>query len=399
LPIRRNRCATNDGEYLRSKKLPFRWFDILGNVRQSLAMKLYTCDQCGNLLYFENTLCLKCNHAVGFDPGRLDLLTLKSLDNERFLHSIDSSSSVFKFCRNHEYGVCNWLVPVDSTLEFCTACALNRTIPWLSELNHSRWKKIEVAKHRLVYSLIRLKLPVTPKRIGGEGIAFDFLANTPSTRVVTGHLNGVITLNIEEADEDQLTRSKLDLGERYRTLLGHFRHEIGHYYWDVLIKSSSKHDAFRNTFGDESLSYHDALKNYYHNGPSTQWFDSFISPYATAHPWEDWAETWAHYLHLMDTLETAFYFGIRVDPKKQTGVRSLDAEVSRDPYSMENFQDIFQMWLPLTFAVNSLNRAMGHADFYPFVITSSVFEKLKFIHEICRHQRSVPQEELQLAIK
>jgi len=240
-----------------------------------------------------------------------------------------------------------------------------------------------------VYSLLRLNLPISPKTDSNSGgIAFDYLADVSrENRVMTGHENGAITLNIEEADEAERVRNKLDLGEKYRTLLGHFRHEIGHYYWDVLIQSSNQLESFRQLFGNESLDYAEALQTYYVNGAPLNWSDHFISPYATSHPWEDWAESWSHYMHLMDTLETAYYFGLRVNPGKQTGVLNLRTEINRDPYTMDDFNEVVENWLPLTFAVNSLNRSMGHADFYPFVIAPDVIHKLQFIHDLCKSKK------------
>ncbi|MEO5891172.1 MAG: putative zinc-binding peptidase [Ferruginibacter sp.] len=342
-------------------------------------MKLYTCTNCKNPLYFENSTCLNCNHTVGFEAGKFSLLALDS--NANGYSPVNNKNETYRFCSNAALGTCNWLIPTTQLSPFCIACALNRTIPELSDnRNRVKWVNIEIAKHRLVYSLLRLRLPVNPKKSVDDlgGIAFDFMGDTsPTERVMTGHDNGVITLNIEEADEGELTRHKLDLGEKYRTLLGHFRHEIGHYYWDVLIKDSSHLEKFRQLFGNEEKDYDEALAEYYQNGIQPNWNDFFISPYASAHPWEDWAESWAHYMHMMDTLETAYSFGIGIHR------REMETEVNSDPYMAVNFDNIVNTWFPLTFAVNSLNRSMGHADFYPFIVSAPVIEKLRFIHEVC----------------
>jgi hypothetical protein len=353
-------------------------------------MKLYTCDHCKNLLYFENSICLKCGCALGFDPVKRDLVTI-GLSEDGFFSDVTNYEVRYNRCSNAIHGTCNWLINAGDDVVFCVACQLNRTIPMLTSVNLERWKRIEIAKHRLVYSLLRLNLPIEPKQDRDVGIAFDFLSDvSPEERIMTGHDHGVITLNIEEADEAERVRNKLDLGERYRTLLGHFRHEIGHYYWERLLKGQPAMETFRKLFGDENVDYGEALKNYYAGGPRPDWSECFISPYANAHPWEDWAETWSHYLHMMDTLETAYYFGIGVHPEKLTGVKSLVAEVNCDPYMMKDFDQVFKIWLPLTFAVNSLNRSMGHADFYPFIVAPAVIAKLKFIHEICVTQINEP---------
>jgi hypothetical protein len=246
-----------------------------------------------------------------------------------------------------------------------------------SEDNLRLWKNIEVAKHRLIYSLLRLKLPFH----GSEELEFDFLADG-SSKVLTGHDHGMITLNIEEADEAARVRNRLDLGERYRTLLGHFRHESGHYYWDLLVRDRGLVDGFRLLFGDERADYGAALPAYYSNGAPPDWMQRFISPYATSHPWEDWAETWAHYLHMMDTLETAWAFGIRINAVEVEEEAGIRANMVQDPYEIRSFDRIIKSWLPLCFAVNSLNRSMGHGDFYPFVLSAPVVEKLRFIHGV-----------------
>lgn len=347
-------------------------------------MKLYTCDECHNLLYFENNICLKCGYTLGFDAQQLDLITLRAQGDGVFTDLLQVIP--YRFCANAVYATCNWLIPLQQESAFCIACQLNRTIPTLTPQNLEHWKRIEVAKHRLVYSLLRLKLPVEAKNKNDDsGMAFDFLADVSrEKRVLTGHDNGTITLNIEEADEAERVRNKLDLGEKYRTLLGHFRHETGHYYWNVLIHDQPQLERFRSLFGNENADYNEALKNYYANGAPLNWTDHFISPYAAAHPWEDWAESWAHYLHMMDTLETAYYFGLSVHPEKHTGVVAPETEVNRDPYTLYDFHQVFKIWLPLTYAVNSLNRSMGHADFYPFVVAPGVIDKLQFIHQACR---------------
>ena len=348
-------------------------------------MKVYSCSNCNNLIYFENSFCLKCKFPLGFDANSLSMVTLKTGTNNRFSDNKDQKR-IFKYCHNAQFGTCNWLIPANDESDFCIACGLNRLIPDLSSPdNLTRWTKIEAAKHRLVYSLLRLHLPVEIKTGEEEkGIAFDFLTEfSPDQKILTGHDNGTITLNTDEADDAERVRHKEDLGERYRTLLGHFRHEIGHYYWDVLIRDTKNIDGYRALFGDERRDYTEALQQHYKNGAPANWSDNYISAYATSHSWEDWAETWAHYLHLMDTLETAFAFGIKVQPGIKASPKGIDAVIREDPYKISDFKKIFDWWLPLSFSVNSLNRSMGYSDFYPFVIPEPVFKKLKFIHDLC----------------
>jgi len=234
----------------------------------------------------------------------------------------------------------------------------------------------------LVYSLIRLGLPLASKANDPEtGLWFDFKANVEGEDpVMTGHDNGLITVNIAEADSVQREAARQKMGEPYRTLIGHFRHEVGHYYWDVLVtRDEDTLMEFRRLFGDETQDYGEALERHYAEGAPTNWGDSFVSAYASTHPWEDWAETWAHYLHLVDTLETAYFFGMSLDADLAPPTE-LKMAACFDPYQQRDFEPIFNATLPITFAVNSLNRGMGQPDLYPFVLPATVVEKMRFVH-------------------
>jgi hypothetical protein len=348
-------------------------------------MKLFTCTHCGQLLYFENSRCEKCQFPLGFEAGQLQLRALVPLENDNF-QLYGETSALYTYCKNHEYDACNWLVPSDSATPFCIACSLNRTIPNLSEPDYLlRWRKLEVAKHRLVYSLLRMSLPVVSKAVDPTaGLWFDFKAdeNANGPKVLTGHDNGLITINIAEADDIEREMARRAMAELYRTLLGHFRHEVGHYYWDRLIADTAYLAGYRQLFGDEQHDYGEALKRHYAQGPPPDWMQHYISAYASSHPWEDWAETWAHYLHIVDTLQTAHAFGLRVHPEAADD--QLHADIIEEPYAQPDFQRIMAQWLPLTFAMNSLNRSMGQPDSYPFIIAPAVVEKLAFIHAVCQ---------------
>ena len=352
-------------------------------------MKIFNCTNCGQLLYFENSHCEQCGYKLGFQAEKLQLVPVED-DVDNMLRIYKNASALYSYCANHEHGICNWLVPEGNQTPYCRACELNRTIPNLSKPEYfRRWKVIENAKHRLIYSLLRMKLPVISKHINEEtGLSFDFVADegrNGEEKVLTGHDNGLITLNIAEADdiEREMTRKAMD--EVYRTVLGHFRHEVGHYYWDRLIDNTPHIDEFRELFGDDRQDYGEALEMHYKQGPPAGWNLEYISSYATTHPWEDWAESWAHYLHIMDTLETAYAFGLSVRTTKTRLSASLEANITEDPYQLENFDDIINLWLPFTFAMNSVNRSMGQPDLYPFVIRPKVMGKMHFIHKLCYH--------------
>jgi hypothetical protein len=283
------------------------------------------------------------------------------------------------------FDACNWLVLADSPETFCAACRHNRMIPDLSvPQNVARWRKIETAKHRLFYTLVRLYLPRPTRTEEPEsGLAFDFLqAAAPSKPVMTGHASGLITLSLSEADDSERERQRNAMEEPYRTLLGHFRHEIGHYYWDLLVRDASGLDEFRRVFGDEREDYGAALRSHYEKGAPLNWPQSFVSSYASAHPWEDFAETWAHYFHMIDTLETAGAFGIHLRPQVAKS-SDLTTTIDFDPHQA-SLERIIDAWLPLTFAMNSINRSMGQADLYPFTLGPGVIVKLAYVHERIR---------------
>jgi hypothetical protein len=280
------------------------------------------------------------------------------------------------------HGVCNWVVPADSVEQFCAACRHNRTIPDLTlSQNLVHWRTVEVAKHRLFYTLLKLRLPLVTKIEDPEGLAFDFLADGP-VPVFTGHDNGLITINLAEADDSERERRRHQMGEPYRTLLGHFRHEIAHYYWTRLVANSPSLEQFRGLFGDERRDYGGALQDYYARGAPADWPERFVTAYATAHPWEDFAETWAHYFHMVDTLETANAFGLIVKPKVS---QSIAGRIDFNPLGSD-MNRLIEAWLPLTFAVNSINRSMGLHDLYPFVLSPPAIAKLDFVHERIRAQ-------------
>lgn len=356
-------------------------------------MRLFECQNCGQLLFFENERCEACGHVLGFLP---EVATLSALTAEAdgAWRPASAPDQVRRLCANAELRACNWLVPDGGTERFCIACRLNRTIPDLGEAGHLlRWRKLETAKHRLIYSLLRLGLPILSKTDDPqEGLTFDFLSAAPDpgsagSAVMTGHAAGLITIDLAEADDPSRESRRDRFAEPYRTILGHFRHEIGHYYWDRLVAPSAALDGFRVLFGDERRDYAESLEAYHADGPAPDWHDRFVSAYASAHPWEDWAESWAHYLHILDTLETAHGFGLSLSPEAGRD-RALATIVDADPYDQGEFDAVLRHWLPVTYAVNALNRSMGQPDLYPFVLAPAVVDKLRFIHRVVRSRRS-----------
>ena len=256
--------------------------------------------------------------------------------------------------------------------------------------NLERWQKLEIAKRRVVYTLMRLGLPL-------EGVAaenrpalrFKFIGDVPGQPPqFTGHSNGLITVNIAEADDAERERRRVNLHEPYRTLLGHLRHEVAHFYWDRLIRNSKWIPGFRKLFGDETADYAVALQKYYKEGPPADWQSRHVSAYGSAHPWEDWAETGAHYFHILDMMETAGSFGLRLKPN-HPAAGSMTANPQSASSVNTSFEAVIENWFPLTYALNSLNRGMGLPDAYPFALSGPAIDKLKFVHDVVRDGRGV----------
>ncbi|MFA5957269.1 putative zinc-binding metallopeptidase [Hyphomicrobium sp.] len=341
-------------------------------------MKNFACSNCGNTVYFENVKCVKCDSTLGFDSDEQSIVAIADSGTSKAAPEIPifrklnpgPSDVLLRYCANAEFGVCNWLTPAGESNVFCKACDLNRIIPNLSERGSLlAWRAIEHAKKRLVYSLLRFGLPFDGSASTKGPLTFDFVRNA-----LTGHLDGVVTIDVSEADSVERERQRQQFDEPYRSLLGHLRHESGHYYWMVLVEEGGRLEEFRTVFGDERDDYDAALARHHSNGPAADWHERHVSAYASAHPWEDWAETWAHYLHMVDALDTAAAEGMEG--------HGLRLDLRDDIYSSVTFEALMARWIPLTIALNSLSRSMGQDDFYPFVIPEAAYDKLEFVHRV-----------------
>jgi len=351
-------------------------------------MKLFSCDHCGHALYFENTVCEHCGHRLGYVPETNGLVSLEA-DGEGWVAPAYPGKR-YAFCANAEYGACNWLVEAGGET-YCRACRHNEVVPPVGDaLNLVRWQTIERAKKRLFYSLLNLHLPLATRTEDSvHGLGFRFLneALAPAP-VVTGHQAGVVTIALAEADDAQREYRRTQFNEPYRTLLGHFRHEVGHHFWDILVSQGPHLEEFRRLFGDETQDYAAALQRHYEAGAPPDWQARFISSYAASHPWEDFAETFAHYLHLIDTTEMASAFGVNLRPRVDAR-NELTARIDFAPYRLHDIQQLIDNWVPLASLINNLNRAVGQHDAYPFVLTPVVIEKLGFIAKIVREAGAV----------
>jgi hypothetical protein len=351
-------------------------------------MRVFTCDNCGQLVFFDNSRCLRCHSPLGYLHRHRDVVALTEVAPDRLV-DLSSTPQAWQRCATEKLTGCNWLVPA-GTGALCESCVLTRTRAadddpeGLAELVTA-----EMAKRRLVFQLAELDLPVGPRdRQTGRGLAFDLLSST-ATKVITGHDNGVITLDLAEADDEHRERLRQQLSEPYRTVLGHFRHEIGHYYWPLLVRDPDTLSACRALFGDDTADYAEAVKSHYDRSTDEDesWKTNYISRYATMHPYEDWAETFAHYLHILDTLQTSESFGLGTAGAAGSGglTRRIGAHPTR-PAGSTTFGQVIDNWLELSYALNQINRSMGHKDLYPFVLAAPVIRKMAFVDHLV-HQR------------
>jgi hypothetical protein len=359
-------------------------------------MKTFHCQYCGNPIFFENVTCLQCDSALAFLPDRLNMAAIEKApgDDDTLwrprVRGRKASAARYRLCHNHTtQNACNFAVPADDPNPLCVSCRLTRVLPDLSKPeNPQRWYRLEVAKRRLFYTLGKLGLvAAAPKDGDSDGPVFEFLEDLPGQPVMTGHAQGVVTLNVSEADDTERVRRRVQMHEPYRTLLGHFRHESGHYYWDRLIDEGQRLEDFRKVFGDEQQDYQQALQEHYARGGTLpDWQDHFVSEYASAHPWEDWAETWAHYLHMVDLLETAASHNMRLTVPGQD--RDVEEVLNPLETGQPDFDILVEQWVPLTLLVNSLNRSLGQEDAYPFALSVGALQKLRYVHDVISATRS-----------
>ena len=335
-------------------------------------MRDFICPKCGQHLAFENSVCLSCNSRLGFSLSDMAFLVIESGDEGSQPGFVDAEE--YQLCANLYLAECNWLVKRAPVRKLCTSCALTRTRPNDADTKAlAAFAVAERAKRRMIAELVEMKLPIVGRdEDPNYGLAFDLLSSE-NEKVFTGHANGVITLDLAEGDDVHREQLRVSMDEPYRTLLGHFRHEIGHYYYSRLVDPVPDYKkTFGELFGDPDADYQAALDRHYSNGPPPDWEKDYVSSYATMHPAEDWAETFAHYLHILDTLDTAAAFSIA----------PAAATFERKVLGPSGFDQIIDMWLPLAWSLNMINRSMGKEDLYPFVLPTAVLDKMRFIHTV-----------------
>ena len=339
-------------------------------------MRSLHCPTCHARVYFENDRCLTCGTALGFEPGSFTMAPTSSPIGGG---GAPGDPTGWVACANRAVATCNWVVPADAAGSLCRSCSLTRTRPSDGDVEGHRWfVEAEAAKRRLVAQLLDLGLPVVGFAEKPEGLGFDLLTSRFDA-VTTGHEDGLITVDLAEADDAHRERVRNELGEAYRTVLGHFRHEVGHYYWMVLVRDGGHLDDFRRCFGDERVDYDAAMRAHYRGPAPFGWENTHVSAYATMHPWEDWAETFAHTLHILDALQTAAATGLTVISRDVPGGVVAPGDVEGRPFDL-----VVEQWIPLAAALNALNRSMGEGDLYPFVLSATVIEKMAFVDRLVR---------------
>lgn len=335
-------------------------------------MRDFDCPNCGQRLTFENSACLNCGSALGFSLDQMALLVIAKQEEDSD-HAGAVAAAEYQLCANLYVAECNWLVPVDPPGTLCESCALTIERPHDGDtVGLAEFARAEAAKRRLVAELHEMKLPIIGRDQDPDyGLAFRLLSSAHEN-VITGHENGVITLDLAEGDDVHREQLRVEMEEPYRTLLGHFRHEVGHYYFYRLIRTPEYLQRFNELFGDPDADYQAALDRHYSEGAPDGWEETYVSSYATMHPAEDWAETFAHYLHIRDTLDTS----------ASCGLAPAAATFDRPPLGPSAFPTIIEMWLPLSWSLNMVNRSMGHDDLYPFVLPPAVLDKMQFVHTV-----------------
>lgn len=347
---------------------------------------------CGGRLFFNNTVCIGCGSEVGWCEACYSVSALTPEGAGYRCANPKCGAAVVK-CHNYAAeAVCNRVfappvidasastVVADDTATadviapappLCKACRTNDVIPDLAiDGNRERWAKLELSKRRLLVELDELQLRYAPEDVHPDErpLRFAFQASTEEEQVYTGHADGLITINLVETDSVERERMRRAMHEPHRTLIGHYRHEIGHYFWMTLVEGRDE-AACIAVFGDhKNPPYGDALKKYYETGPAPNWQSSFVSAYATAHPWEDFAETWGFYLDMWAVVTTMHHHlpGIAVDP------RTLPVEA------------IVRTYQQIGVFFNEVNRTMGLRDLVPEIITPEVVKKLAYIHALIR---------------
>jgi hypothetical protein len=327
-------------------------------------MHIFRCDRCGHVVDFTDHECGSCHAQLGYVSEQRSIEVLAP-SSDAAIYEIAGVAGGFWRCLNAAWG-CNWMLPSRSETPWCRSCRLTRGRPDEERPDAvAAWMSAEAAKRRLVHQLDTLGLPIEGRSSESpDGLAFD-LVHLPGEGGITGHFEGVVTLDLAETDDQHRDELRLRLSEPFRTVIGHLRHEIGHHYWSVLVRDREHVTVFRRLFGDERVDYREAVEAYYTDGRPTWDPTVHVTAYAASHPLEDWAETFAHYLHIVDALDTAIANGL------------APSSVPVD----STFAHILDAWRPVNTAITAVAAAIGMPAIYPFDPTGAVVDKLTFVHD------------------
>lgn len=357
-------------------------------------MRAFACPVCNDFTPFEQDRCPSCQANLSLHlPSKSMYATTDGVaivDGQRWVR-----------CTQADTLGCNWLTPAEQADDDayqrgrCLADSLIRHEPAPDDtLAREKLVPATQALRRLIYQLSDIGLPIEPWWRSEGGLAFDLLSSyTTGEKVIIGHAGGVITIDLVETLDAYREQLRVTLGEPYRTMLGHFRHEVGHYYQNILVENGSGATRYlpecRTLFGDETASYRDGIARHYKFGAPDNWQASFISEYATMHPWEDFAECFAHYLHITDTIDTCREAGMVLQAQR------VRFSAPRDIVALESYADVpverllFDWkWMSLFF--NRVNTAMGKHPLYPFELPPPVISKLGFVHRVIRSEARDP---------
>ena len=356
-------------------------------------MRPFACGQCANTVYFENVSCGQCGALLGFSPALRRMLAFDPPPPAPAPWQVragapdqpagTAAGSLLRPCANRlDHQLCNWMLDAGDDHSQCRSCRLTVAIPNLQEpLNLARWHLFEKAKRRLVFTLLTLGLPPEAQpdaSTGAFGLRFQLLANLPDQPpVLTGHEDGLITLNLAEADDVQREAARVALGEPQRSLLGHLRHEVSHYLQQRYVDGRPAQARCREVFGDERCDYADALDRHYAQGAPADWQQHYVSAYASAHPWEDWAETCAHYLLVVDAVQTAAAWGLTLNGPVVAQPQQADGPAQAPVVDL-----VLHQWLPVAQFLNAMSRSMGQPDPYPYQMPDAVLAKMSLVQTL-----------------
>jgi hypothetical protein len=331
--------------------------------------------KCNRWLFFGNTACLGCDRSVGRCCACRAMASFSPASTSE-LFSCDNCHAEVQPCANRNLGICNCFAnQTDSTGNvLCTYCEFTRVVPpHDSPDKFSRWRELESAKRRLLIQLSGLEFPpFASKFVPTCPLVFEFKEDTvlpdgSIEAVFTGHENGVITINAHEADSVRREQSRVAFNEPQRTLIGHMRHEYGHFLDLCCIQGDLLRAKYVELFGDPAtVDYAEAKTRYYAQGPTGNWPESYVSAYASMHPWEDFAETVNVYLDLMALAETARdQLGSNIDTSANGCVATFISEL-----------------LDLAITVSEFNFDMGLNALLPERFNDEVVCKLSYVHSL-----------------